>query len=87
MMTYANGSRPVARKSSKQNDRAETTRRRSDQDAAALASYIADMASELSELADKAHLQMVAYFLNLARVEAEIQARAQGGAPIERGKE
>jgi hypothetical protein len=27
---------------------------------------------------------MLAYFLNLARVEADIQARERGGAPLER---
>ncbi len=49
--------------------------RRAEEDAAAMASYIADMASELAQLAARAELQMVAYFLNLARVEAEIRAR------------
>lgn len=49
-----------------------------------MASYIADMSSELSQLALSSDLQMVAYFLNLARVEAEIRARELGGYPIER---
>ncbi len=49
-----------------------------------MASYIADMSSELSQLALSSELQMVAYFLNLARVEAELRARELGGYPIER---
>ncbi|MGE5388196.1 MAG: hypothetical protein ACM3NE_04830 [Hyphomicrobiales bacterium] len=49
-----------------------------------MASYIADMSSELSQLALSSELQMVAYFLNLARVEAEIRARELGGYAIER---
>ncbi len=60
--------------------------RRAEEDAAAMASYIADMASELAQLAARAELQMVAYFLNLARVEAEIRAREMGGAVILREK-
>lgn len=58
--------------------------RRSAEDAAALASYIADMASELSRLAGGAHMPMVSYFLNLARVEAETHAREHGGYPVKR---
>lgn len=57
---------------------------RASEDAASMASYIADMASELSQLAVGADMQMVAYFLNLARVEAEIRARELGGYAIER---
>ncbi len=49
--------------------------RRAKEDAAALASYIADMASELSRLAGRSEMPMVAYFLDLARVEAELQSR------------
>ncbi|WP_442753543.1 hypothetical protein ACNHKD_11070 [Methylocystis sp. JAN1] len=58
--------------------------RRSDEDAAAMASYIADMASELSQLAGRAEMPMVAYFLSLARVEAEMRSRELGGAKIKR---
>jgi hypothetical protein len=43
--------------------------------AASLAAYIADMTAELAELAGNARLPMLAYFLNLARVEAQIYAR------------
>jgi hypothetical protein len=57
---------------------------RHDEEIASMASYIADMSSELSELALGSELQMVAYFLNLARVEAEIRARELGGYAIER---
>jgi hypothetical protein len=45
------------------------------EDAASLAAYIADMTAELAGLAGKARLPMLAYFLNLARVEAQIYAR------------
>ncbi len=58
--------------------------RRVDEDAAAMASYIADMASELSQLAGRAEMPMVAYFLSLARVEAEMRSRELGGAEIKR---
>ena len=42
------------------------------------ASYIADMSTELAALAGACSLPMLAYFLNLARVEAQICARDQG---------
>ena len=42
------------------------------------ASYIADMTTELAALAGGCGLPMLAYFLNLARVEAQICARDQG---------
>ena len=45
------------------------------EDAASLAAYIAEMTTELAGLAGKARLPMLAYFLNLARVEAQIYAR------------
>jgi len=54
------------------------------QNAASMAGYIADMAAELSQLAGEAELPMVAYFLNLARVEAEIRSRELGGRTIDR---
>ncbi len=56
--------------------------RRDVEDAASMAFYIADMASELAQLASNAELQMVAYFLNLARVEAEIRGRELGPPPV-----
>jgi hypothetical protein len=86
MMPRANGSRPVARKSPALDDYMDKAASRSVEDAAAMASYIADMASELSNLASGDRLQMVAYFLNLARVEAEMQARELGGVAIRRGE-
>ncbi len=58
--------------------------RRAEEDAAAMASYIADMASELGQLAGRADMPMVAYFLSLARVEAEMLSRELGGAEIRR---
>ncbi|HEY8161132.1 MAG TPA: hypothetical protein VIF34_02520 [Methylocystis sp.] len=57
--------------------------RRAKEDAAALASYIADMASELSQLAGRSEMQMVAYFLDLARIEAELQSREIASRPVE----
>ena len=45
------------------------------EDTASLAAYIADMTAELADLAGKARLPMLAYFLNLARVEAQIHAK------------
>ncbi|MGE5369767.1 MAG: hypothetical protein ACM3PD_09245 [Chloroflexota bacterium] len=69
---------------SRQSRDAVAAARRQEEEAASMASYIADMSSELSQLALSSELQMVAYFLNLARVEAEIRARELGGYAIER---
>lgn len=54
------------------------------EDAASLAAYIADMTAELAGLAGKARLPMLAYFLNLARVEAQIYARESDSRKIAR---
>ena len=54
------------------------------EDAASLAAYIAEMTAELAELAGDARLPMLAYFLNLARVEAQIYARENDSRPIAR---
>ena len=54
------------------------------EDAASLAAYIADMTAELAGLAGKARLPMLAYFLNLARVEAQIYARENDSREIAR---
>ena len=51
---------------------------------ATLAIYIADLSAELATLAGRGGMPMLAYFLNLARVEAETRARDLGGYPIER---
>jgi hypothetical protein len=42
------------------------------------------MAAELSQLAGGAQMPMLAYFLNLARVEAELHARETGSVSIVR---
>lgn len=42
--------------------------------AASLVGYIAQMAGELAILAERSELTMLAYFLNLARVEAELKS-------------
>jgi hypothetical protein len=54
------------------------------EDAASLAAYIAEMAAELAGLAGNARLPMLAYFLNLARVEAQIYARENDTREIAR---
>lgn len=47
------------------------------QDPAETARYIAQLTAELSALAGGAQLQTLAYLLSMARVEAEMIARAQ----------
>lgn len=49
---------------------------------ASIADYIADLTTELAGLAERSELTMLAYFLNLARVEAEFRSRelADAGA-------
>ncbi len=54
------------------------------EDAASLAAYIAEMTAELAGLAGNARLPMLAYFLNLARVEAQIYARENDAREIAR---
>jgi hypothetical protein len=54
------------------------------EDAASLAAYISELTAELAELAGNARLPMLAYFLNLARVEAQIYARENGAREIAR---
>ena len=64
---------PTAAKRSAAQNNGETSP--SADDSASLAAYIADMTAELAGLAGNARLPMLAYFLNLARVEAQIYAR------------
>jgi hypothetical protein len=47
---------------------------------ASLAAYIAEMSAELSLLAARSALPMLAHFLNLAHAEAEIRSRELGGS-------
>lgn len=54
------------------------------QDAASTAAYIADMSHEMSKLASGCGLPMLSYFLNLARAEADLQARELGGYGVDR---
>ena len=42
---------------------------------AEVAAYIAQLSAELSTMAQAAHFDLVAYFLSLARLEAEMIAR------------
>jgi hypothetical protein len=44
-------------------------------ESASMVAYIADMSAELASLAGSCNQPMLAYFLNLARVEAELRAR------------
>ena len=43
------------------------------------------MTGELARLAGEAGLPMLAYFLNLARVEAQIAVRETDGSVLQRG--
>lgn len=45
--------------------------RQPDKDAAIVAEYIASMTAELAGMAGRARLDMLTYFLNMARLEAE----------------
>jgi hypothetical protein len=45
------------------------------QQQAAVSAYISDISAELARMAGEAKLPMLAYFLNLARVEAEMSGR------------
>lgn len=49
--------------------------RRTAQQQAVVSAYIADISAELARMAGEAELTMLAYFLNLARVEAEMSHR------------
>jgi len=40
-----------------------------------VSAYISDISAELARMAGEAKLPMLAYFLNLARVEAEMSGR------------
>lgn len=53
---------------------------------AATAGYIAEMSAELAKMAGSAQLPMLAYFLNLARVEAEMRLREQSRQQDKRGE-
>jgi hypothetical protein len=49
----------------------------SDDTAASSAEYIAQMTSELAEMANSAKFDMLTYLLNMARLEAEFRALRQ----------
>ncbi len=57
---------------------------KANEEAASIASYIADMSDELAKLASRCDMPMLCYFLNLARAEADMRARELGGYPIDR---
>lgn len=63
---------------------AAADKRQAAQDAASTAAYIADMSYEMSKLASSCGLPMLSYFLNLARAEADMQARELGGYGVDR---
>jgi|GEM_PF-2928208 len=54
------------------------------EEAASIASYIADMSDEMAKLASRCDMPMLCYFLNLARAEADMRSRELGGYPIDR---
>jgi hypothetical protein len=54
------------------------------EEAASIASYIADMADEMAKLAGRCDMPMLCYFLNLARAEADMRARELSGYSIDR---
>ncbi len=62
-------------------EKAETSRH----DQADIAAYIVEMTAELARLAGEAGLPMLAYFLNLACVEAQITAREGDLPALRRG--
>jgi hypothetical protein len=49
-----------------------------DAESLSVAAYIADMSAEMAQLAARGKLPMLAYFLNLARVEAQLYVREHG---------
>jgi hypothetical protein len=49
-----------------------------DAESLSVAAYIADMSAEMAQLAARGKLPMLAYFLNLARVEAQMYVREHG---------
>lgn len=57
---------------------------KANEEAASIASYIADMADEMAKLAGRCDMPMLSYFLTLARAEADMRARELGGYPIDR---
>ncbi|CCJ09003.1 hypothetical protein [Methylocystis sp. SC2] len=57
---------------------------KANEEAASIASYIADMSDEMAKLASRCDMPMLCYFLNLARAEADMRARELGGYSIDR---
>ena len=51
-----------------------------------VAAYIADIAGELSALAAEANLGLLAYFLDMARIESELEARRDIDRPPALGR-
>ena len=70
--------------SSKESRRTTAEDTKANEEAASIASYIADMADEMAKLASRCDMPMLCYFLNLARAEADMRARELGGYPIDR---
>jgi hypothetical protein len=51
------------------------------EDRAAAASYIADLAGSLAQMARRHRLNTLGYLLDMAKLEAESAKRANGSAP------
>ena len=78
-------SRPDSSKSDSKAPRGTTAEdKKASEEAASIASYIADMTDEMAKLANRCDMPMLCYFLNLARAEADMLARELGGYPIDR---
>jgi hypothetical protein len=78
-------SRPDSTNSESKAPRGTTAEdKKANEEAASIASYIADMADEMAKLANRCDMPMLCYFLNLARAEADMRARELGGYSIDR---
>ncbi len=73
-----NLARSVTTRKKAQRDKQAPLPQTNNLESASLATYIAEMSAELATLAGRGNLPMLAYFLNLARVEAQIYARENG---------
>jgi hypothetical protein len=78
-------SRPDSSKTDPKEPRGKTAENtKANEEAASIASYIADMADEMAKLASRCDMPMLCYFLSLARAEADMRARELGGYSIDR---
>jgi hypothetical protein len=76
----SDGSKPVRRRSRSAPAAAAGDAVGGDAQEVAVARYIADMTAELEAMAKAAHLDLVAYFLAMARAESETATRPTDGS-------